>query len=99
MLDSRFLKPTAKDQRRYYFRSDFKIREPLIKVYFHHSCVGTTFGNLVNLKHIHDFPKVAPPCYDANILLIRASLACSYQIKLSIQRHDCIVREGGLSGH
>lgn len=47
--------------------------------YFHHSCVSATFGNRVNLKHLHDFPQVTSSgyritCYDVNIQLIRASL-------------------------
>lgn len=63
-------------------------RESLIKAetsdrYFPYSCVGATFGNIVNLEHIHDFPQVTPSvcritCYDENIHLIRASLVLSY---------------------
>jgi hypothetical protein len=49
-------------------------REPLIKVYFRHCCVGSHFRNLADLKRIRDFLKYSPPCPDENILLIRGSL-------------------------
>ena len=39
-------------------------REPLIKVYFRHCCVGSHFRNLADLRRIRDFLKCSPSCLD-----------------------------------
>ena len=74
--------------------TEIKVREVPIRVYLHHNCVGATFGNLVNLKHIHEFPQVAPPGSDANIYLIRSSLADCTGRKYSCQDKRLIKRDG-----